>query len=316
MGSTLTQVSTHLVRQHRRARHRVPELATYAEHAATGTPPVRERAARGAVRLLERDVLAQADVEDALVARSFQTRRDGRLRRLRPEYDSLRIGTDRLLAFIETPDDRVDVAGLLTGLGRLLDSHLHDEWHTLLPLLAELSPEGAAPLVGLLPSAGAGLAGTLSRLYVPRSLDQVRDRLTGPGVRDVSARVETAAVAAARRTASRLAVPGAGSLRARVELVPIVSTARVTLLIGRLESSDIETVLAPVEFEVVLTPDGPGATAVELRHDIVPTRPLPSDVPAHDVTAAAVNALAGELALIGIGREPARIPPTANATSK
>lgn len=305
MESAIRQVSTHLVRQHRRLRRRLPELGTFAEVVADGPPPKAEGAARRALRFLEQEVLAQADVEDAVVASGLGRGRlpTGRLCRLQPEHDSLRIGTDRLRALVESPrDERLDVAGLLGGLGRLLRSHLDDEWQSLLPTLADLDEERAAPLVELTAAGSAESGSPLDRLYLPCGLDRVEDRLAGSGSSQVGPRVGSAAQAAARRAAIALGVPGGELLTVHVDVVPVVTSPRVTLLVGRLRSPEIETVVAPVEFEVTLIQDGPDSTALEIRHDLVPTRRLPPGVPAHDVTAAAVSALAGELALIGIDR--------------
>lgn len=313
MESAVRQVSTHILRQHRLVRRRLPDLATFAESADTATPVKRGAAARRALRILEQDVLAQADVEDAMVAsRLGQRPLTGGLRRLRPEHDALRLGTDRLRQFVESPEDEsLDVAGLLSGLGDLLRSHLDDEWHSLLPALAELDDERATSLVAMIEDGSSEDDGSLDRLHLPRTLERVTDRLAGSGLSQVAPRAEAAAEEAARRVAAGLAVPGAESLTVSVDLVPVVTSPRVVLLVGRLRSPQIETVLAPVEFEVTLVRDGPNATTMDLRHDVIPARSLPPDVPAHDITAAAVNALAGELALIGIDREPAPWAPAA-----
>ncbi len=304
MEPNVKQVSTHLVRQHRRVRRRLPELTAFADRAANGTSAQVQSAARGAVRLLERDVLGQADVEDALLATSSDETTERRLPHLLAEHDSIRTVADRLAVVAESADPRrVDVARLLGGLGQFLQRHLRVEWHTLLPLLAQLDDEHAAPLVRMLPVGRMEHDGSPERLHLPRPFEQVQERLTAVGLPHVGTRLESAAIVAARRVATRLAVPGGGSLSATVKVLEVVSSPRVTLLIGRLDSGDIETVLAPAEFEVMITRDGTGATTLELRHDLVATWPLPADALSRGITAAALNAMVGELALIGLDRE-------------
>lgn len=313
MDRTVAQISTHLVRQHRRVRRGLPDLASLAADATAGAEHQRQRAARHTVRFLEQEVLAQAEVEDALIDGALGQAPRLELGRLRPDHDSLRIAAGRLGEFTESPTPTFDVAGFLQGLRGLLTAHLDDEWRSLIPLLAHLDDDRADRLATLLGPPPTDRGEAVERLHLPTSFETAGERLSAWLRSSAVAPIVRSAEATVHRAARDLQVELRHPLDLRLDLVPVVAGRHVVLLVGRLHSAEMETVLAPVELEVALAREGT-ATTLEVRHSLVPARHLPNEAPAHRLTRAAVHALAGELALVGSGREPRPRPDTTTPT--
>ncbi len=53
-----------------------------------------------------------------------------------------------------------------------------------------------------------------------------------------------------------------------------------------------------MQFEVHISEDGPRRAVLGLRHDLVPSRPLPTITDARSLAAAAMGAIGGELAFV------------------
>ena len=289
------QVAMHVVRGHRSLRRRLPELGHLARTARdSDAQDVHVRTALTAGRFIEREVLVHADVEDAVV--DEVVRRHGQVgvaRRLQPQHDTLRDATARLLDFAEHPDDRIDVGGMVLGIGHLLTAHLDDEWQVLMPALGDLDETACGLCEPLMDAEGAVEPMPSGRLHVPTDLATADARLASH--RPVLARrMAATATAGVVRAAAGLGVPLREDLGLSVELVPAVRGRHVVMHVGRLHSAEIETVLSPVDFELVLTA-ADGHTLVELHHALSPRRPVPGDAPAHQLSAAAVHAAIGEL---------------------
>lgn len=291
-------VASHVVRHHRRLRGGLARFGALVDTAAAGQPDqVRHTAARQAVAFLDREVLAHADVEDALIgAVCRHATCHGHTDRLGPSHDTLREASAHLHALADEGDP-VRAAGVLAGTRTLLHSHLEDEWRELLPLLGRLDPDVAEDLHDRFDLAGGRQpSGRQVRTWLATDLSRATSALThsaGAWHRSVAAAVEHAV----ERAAAHQRVP-LGAPQVTVQLVPAVTGEHVTLFVGRLRSGEVETVLAPVDFEITLVRAGSDTTTLEMHHTLVPTRPLPDDVPAHDLTAVAVHALVGELAQV------------------
>ena len=299
MSALLGDVATHVVRQHRNLRRRLPDLRRLAHDAPDGDPRRRHRAAQAAVRFLDRDVLAHADVEDAVLddvcAGSMAC---GELNRLRPSHDTVRDADARLRAFVDQPDDRLQLPGFLLALHDLLVVHLDDEWRTLVPLFVDADERGIARLQDRYPAGLDRPASGAIRSYVPTAYEELVQRMRGRDLDVVARRLARAAQAAVRRAARSDALPLRDDLDLRLVLRPVVSSPHVTLIVGRLTSAELETVVAPVDVEITLTPGGPDGqwAMLELNHTLMTRRRLPSQAPAHDLTEIAIHAIVGELA--------------------
>lgn len=304
MSRLESQIATHVVRSHRSLRRRVPEFAALARMAdGPATEQVRLRAARNGVQLIDRHVLAQADVEDILVDRYLGGRPSrGDALRLQPQHDALRDASAHLHDYIEDAGERVDVGGMLHGVGDLLGRHLEDEWRVLVPALSALDGEADCTACESLVTTSASRPS--ARLYLPLSFTSSQHRLTRPPPW-LAARVCAAASVAAHRVARRLRVAIRPDLRFRLDLHPVVQSQHVGLYAGRLDTSELETVVSPVDFELVLSPLGEEFTELAAHHTLVPRRPLPADAPAREVTDAVFHAAIGELAGIAGDRSRA-----------
>lgn len=302
MTRTEAQVATHVIRSHRRLRRGLPELQRLATLADGPTHEhARIRAARSAARFLDRNVLAHADVEDAVVDRYLNGRATrGSAARLQPQHDTLREAGVRLHDYVEVPSESVDLAGLLQGTTQVLRAHMDDEWQILVPALSSLDDTGCAacePLVStsaLAPSA---------HVYLPLPFGRAQ-RLLTRRPHELRRRLAQVAAAAVRRQAHRVGVPVRDDLRLVIDLVPAVQAPHVGLHVGALRSGEMETVLSPLEFELALTDRGDSFTELEVHHVMTPVRPLPADAPAHELTDTALHAVVGELATIAGDRNP------------
>ena len=298
MGSLVGEVATHVVRHHRQLRGGLARFGAMVTAASTGDEAARHAAARHAVTYLDRDVLAHADVEDALVsAVSPPVSAQGRPVRLGPSHDTLRDASAHLHGLVDLADtDRA--GGVLAGTRDLLHAHLEDEWRELFPLLGRLDPAVAENLHDRFELAGHHRDPQPStRVWVGADLATVTARIAPRGGwprGPVVAAVEHAVARAATHRGVALQ-PDQGIA---VDLVAVVAAQDITLLVGRLRSREPEAILAPVDFEVALVRAGSDRTTIELRHTLVPQRSLPDDVPAHELTGVAVHALAGELAMV------------------
>lgn len=290
------RVATHVVRNHRSLRRRLPTLTRLAVRAADpGSEQARLRAAWQGAAFLDRDVLAHADVEDVLVDRYLDGRpQRGEAVRLQPQHDTLREASARLHDFVDSPSEALDVGGMLHGVAQVLDVHLDEEWRVLAPALSALDSAGCA---GCEPMEVADAAHPTARMYLPTPFAQAQRLLTRASS-GLGARAAVAASTAVRRLARQQGVPVREDPYVVVELAPCVQSEHVALHLGRLSSRELETVVTPVEFELVLSPRGDRFTELEVHHTLAPTRPVPPDAPAHELTAAAVHAMVGELAAI------------------
>ena len=300
MSRTTAQVATHVVRSHRALRRRLPHLHDLARRA---DQPAREdagvRAARHGAAFLDREVLAHADVEDEVLDRYLDgTPVRGAAVRLQPQHDTLREVSIGLHGHADAPTGRTDVAGLLHGVADMLHAHLDDEWQVLLPALSQLDPITCATSDAL---ATVTLARPSARLYLPAPRQAV-ERLLTRRSHGLQTRLAAAATDALQRSARRLGVPIREQLGLALDLAPAVQSPHVGLHVGSLRTQEIETVVSPVELELTLTPRGDSFTVLEVHHVLTPTRPLPSNAPAHELTDALVHAVIGELAGIAGAR--------------
>lgn len=296
MSPLVGTVASHVVAHHRQLRAGMAQFGAMVDTATTGRQDqVRRAATRRAVAFLDRDVLAHADVEDALVgAMCRHATCPGRVARLGPSHDTLREVSAHLHGLADE-GDTARAAGVLAGTHDLLHAHLEDEWRGLLPLLGHLDPAIAEDLHERFELAEDRSHGPRTRAWLAADLAAVTSALTpstGAWHRPIVAGVEHAV----ERAAVRRGVPLGASPAITVQLVPAVTGEHVTLLVGRLRSGELETVLAPVDFEIALVRAGADTTTLEMRHTLAPARPLPDDAPAHELTGVAVHALAGELA--------------------
>lgn len=302
MTALLGDVATHVLRQHRHLRRRLPDLRRLAQDSPENDPRRRHRTAKAAVRFLDRDVLAHADVEEAILddlcGRSMAC---GELNRLRPSHDTVRDADARLHAFVEQPDDRLQLPGFLLALHDLLVVHLDDEWQTLVPLFIDADERGIARLQDRFPAGLDRPASGANRSYVPTAYEDLVRQMRGRNLESVARRLARAAQVAVRRAARSDALPLRDDLGLRLDLRLAVSSPRVTLMVGHVRSAELETVLAPADVEITLTPGGDDGewTVLELNHTLTPRRRLPSDAPAHHLTEMAIHALVGELASFG-----------------
>ncbi len=296
MSPLVGRVASHVVRHHRQLRAGMAQFGALVDTATTGRQDqLRHTAARQAVTFLDREVLAHADVEDALVgAMCRRATCPGHVARLGPSHDTLREVSGHLHGLADE-GDTVRAAGVLAGTHDLLHAHLEDEWRGLLPLLGHLDPDVAEDLYDRFELADdRRLPGPRVRAWLAADLTAVTSALTPETAweRPIVAGVEHAL----ERAAARRGVPLLASPDVTVQIVPAVTGDHVTLLVGRLRSGELETVLAPVDFEIALVRAGNDTTTLEMRHTLAPARPLPDDVPAHELTDVAIHALAGELA--------------------
>lgn len=302
MSALLGDVATHVLRQHRHLRRRLPDLRRLAHDSPEDDPRRRHLTAKSAARFLDRDVLAHADVEEAvlddLCGRSMAC---GELNRLRPSHDTVRDADARLRAFVEQPDDRLQLPGFLLALHDLLVVHLDDEWRTLVPLFIDADERGIARLQDRFPAGLDRPVSGANRSYVPTAYEDLVRQMRGRALESVARRLARAAQVAVRRAARSDALPLRDDLGLRLDLRPAVSSPRVTLMVGRLRSAELETVLVPADVEITLTPGGDDGewTVLELNHTLTPRPRLPSDAPAHHLTEMAIHALVGELASFG-----------------
>lgn len=299
MNALLGDVASHVLRQHRHLRRRLPDLQRLAHDVPDGDVRRTHRAARAAVRFLDHDVLAHADVEEAVLdelCSDAVTCED--LNRLHPSHDTVRDADARLRAFVEHPDGSLHLPGFLLGLHDLLAVHLDDEWRTLVPLFADADVRGIARLQDRFPAGLDHPDPSGIRSYVPTPYDRFARRTRRGELATVAAHLARAAQDAVRRAATFDGLPLRAHPGLRLDLHPIVSSPRVTLLVGRVSSTELETVLAPADLEITATPgDDDGTwTLLEIHHTLTPRRPLPADAPAHHLTEIAVHALAGEWA--------------------
>lgn len=286
-----TQVATHMVRNHRSLRRRLPELTQLAHDSHTSAPR-RVDAARRAADLLDSDVLVQADVEDVLVQQYLEGRATkGAAARLLPQHDTLREAHARLHGYAQDPQESTDVAGLLEAVRLVLRTHLDDEWQVLAHALSRLD----GPACSVCEPVAADAPRPSARLYLPVPFETAQRLLTRQP-RDLRGRAAAAADATVRRLATHQDVPLRRDLGMDVSLVPMVRSGRVGLYVGQLRSDELETVISPVDFELVLSPHGDDVTMLEVHHLATPGRPLPDDVPAQGLTEAALHAVVGELA--------------------
>ena len=302
MSAFLGDVATHVVRQHRHVRRRLPDLRRLAHDAPDGDPRRRHRAAKAAVRLLDKDVLAHADIEEALLddlcGASVAC---GELNGLRPSHDTLRDADARLRGFVDQPDDRLQLPGFLLALHDLLVVHLDDEWRTFVPLFVDADERGIARLQDRFPAGLDRPTSNAIRSYVPTSFENLVQRTRGRDMDLIARRLARAADAAIRRAASSDALPLRDDLGLRLNLRTAVSSPRILLMVGRLTSAELETVVAPVDVEITFAPGGDDGewTTLELNHSLTPHHRLPSDAPAHYLTEIATHAIVGELASWG-----------------
>lgn len=294
----LGDVATHVVRQHRQLRRRLPDLRRLVHDTPQQDPRRRHRAAKSAVRFLDREVLAHADVEEVVLDELCgESMACGELNRLRPSHDTVRDADARLRAFVDHPDDHLQLPGLLLALHELLVVHLDDEWRTLVPLF-DADERGMARLQDRFPAGMDRLTSDSTRSYVATAYEDLVQRTRRRNLDVFARRLARAAETAVRRAAQSDALPVRDELDLQLELHTIVAGPHVTLMIGRLTSAELETVLAPVDVEITLTPGGDDGewTLLELNHTLTPRRPLPSDAPAHHLTEIAIHGIVGELA--------------------
>lgn len=302
MSVLLGDVAAHVLRQHRHLRQRLPDLRRLAHDSSGENLRRRRRAAQQALRFLDGDVLAHADVEEAvlddLCGRPVNC---GELTLLRPSHDTIRDADARLRAFVEQPDD-LEVPGFLLALHDLLAVHLDDEWRTLVPLFLDADERGIARLQDRFPAGVDRPPSDAVHSYVPTSYQDLLQRTRmGDDLDPVSRRLARAAEAAVRRAARSRVLLLRDDLGMRLDLRQAVSSPRVTLVVGQLTSAELETVLAPVDVEITLTPGGDDGewTLLELRSTPTPRRRLPRDAPAHHLTEIAIHAIVGEFASWG-----------------
>lgn len=295
-------VSTQLLRQHRRLRRRLPDLARLARPADETT--VRD-AARQAIEILDREVLAHADLEDAVVD-AAPAMRPTDAGRLRPCHDSLREATWRLRSRAEGDQPSLAVPGLIGAVRDLLAVHLEDEWRTLAPLLGQLDERRAAALAALLPD-HRGPGERELRAILPVSFDAVLAALTAP-----HRALECALAAAAEGAVSRAARGDAVVCRPHVELVLAVTGPRLLLLAGRLTLAGLPEPGSVQEFDAAFSPRRDGVTDLAIHH-ASPSQPRRH--PHDDRAVTAVAALAGALGAIAAGRRPP-VPTTVHPTGR
>lgn len=290
-----SQVATHVVRSHRSLRRQLPDVVRLGDIADDASESMRVRAAKQAGRFLDRKVLAHADIEDVLVDRYLDGPASrGSAARLQPQHDTLRAASVHLHDFVDAPTDDVGVAGMIRAVGDTLHGHLDDEWRVLVPALSTLdgpSCNVCEPLVAEISSRPT------ARFYLPGSFASA-DRLLTRWPRQVRARVSAAAAATIRRRANHLGLPLRRDLDVVVELVPVLRSPHVSFYVGRLRSRELETMVSPVDIELVVSPQGDRFVQLEAHHTLTPARALPVDAPAHQLTHAAVHAVVGELATI------------------
>ena len=300
MSHMQSQVASHLVRNHRRLRRRLPDLHRQARLTEGPTPDhMRMGAANHALMFLDREVLAQADVEDQVVDRYLDGRATrGSAARLLPQHDTLREAAAGLHDYVEIPTESTDVAGMLHGITGVLRQHLQDEWTVLLPALSRLTETACATCEPLATS--TLLERPSARVHLPMSFENAQ-RLITQHPAELRTRLSEAAVATIRRHAQRLDIQVRDDLRLLIDLVPAVQSEKLGLHVGTMEVAELETVVSPVEFELTFSPLGEGFTELEAHHVLTPHRPLPDDAPAHELTQAAFHAMVGELAAIAGG---------------
>lgn len=311
MTPSAPHITTRVVRNHRSLRRRLPELALLADVANGPTEATRVRAARHAVRFLDRSVLAQADLEDVLVDRHLDghpTR--GREARLRPQHDTLRDASAHLHDYVDAPTEHTHVAGLLRGVSDILQAHLDDELGVLLASLRALDMTtltACEPLLGT-----AAPPRPTARIHLPLPFE-VAERRVAQWSLPLQTRVAGAAATTIRRLAGRsgrLQLPDDFGIT--VDLAVAVQTDRVGLHVGRMRTLGADDVISPVEFEVVLSPGQDRFTELEVHHVTMPRHPLPPmtvppatvppDTIQGELTDAAIHAVVGELASIVAGR--------------
>lgn len=295
-------VSTHLLRQQRRLRRRLPDLARLARPADETT--VRD-AAREAIGILDGEVLAHADLEDAVVDAAPATRATD-AGRLRPCHESLREATWRLRAHAEGDQPSLAVPGLVGAVRDLLAVHLDDEWRTLAPLLGHLDERRAATLAAFLPE-HHGTGERALRAILPVPFDEVLAALTAP-----SRALERALAAAAEGAVSRGARGDAVVCRPHVELVRAVTGPCLLLLAGRLTLAGLPEPGSIQEFDAAFSPRRDGVTDLTINH---PSPSRPRRHPHDDRAVTAVAALAGALGAIAAGRRPL-VPTTLDPTGR
>lgn len=311
MNPSEPQITTRVVRTHRSLRRRLPDLTLLADVADGPAEQTRVRAARHAVRFLDRSVLAQADLEDVLVDRHLDghpTR--GSAARLRPQHDTLREASARLHDYVDAPTEHTHVAGLLRGVGTILQVHLDDELGVLLDSLANLDATTLTACEALLGAAAP--ARPTARVHLPMSFETAERRLARWPLH-LQTRVAGAAATTIRRLADRAGhLPLPDDFGITVDLAVAVQTDRVGLHVGRLRNHGTDHVISPVEFEVVLSPGRDRFTTLEVHHatvlrdpgapGTVPAGSIPRDTLQAELTAAAIHAVVGELASIVAGR--------------
>ena len=299
MSVLLGDVAAHVFRQHRHLRQRLPDLRRLAHDSSGENPRRRHRAAKAALRFLDADVLAHADVEEAVLDElCLGPATCGELTLLRPSHDTVRDVEARLQVFVEQPDD-LELPGFLLALHDLLAVHLDDEWRTLAPLFLDADERAIARLQDRFPAGVARPPSDAVHSYVPTSYqDLVQRTRMGDNLEPVARRLARAVEDAVRRAARSRALPLRDDLGMRLDLRQAVSSPRVTLIVGHLTSAELETVLAPVDVEITLKPGGDedGWTLLELRYTLTPRHRLPRDAPAHHLAEIAIHAIIGELA--------------------
>lgn len=260
-------------------------------------PPAAERA----LRFVEHQVVPLANLEDALVA-SVGSPRSAQATASSSDlgHEEIHHAAAQLTALLKgrRPNQR-EIAARLRDLNQRLTRHLHAEWDTLLPQLAHLDAATATRIEAMLPAVRPVGTGPVHQLYVPRSIDVVRDRLFDVGSgRDVVTQLTAAAQDAARRAVTRGVHGGPLDLRLSVELRPTAFNDDATLVVGRLRSPAPEATVSPVQFEVVITREAAHRTRLAVRYDAIPTHPLSPDASTHQVIPTTMGALSGEMAFI------------------
>lgn len=291
------QFATRIVQDRRALRRGLPHLRRLARQAALAEDAAVVTAGRAAA-FLDREVLAQADVEDALLdgylANSAST---AVATLLQPQHDTLRAVSSRLWDHTDAPDGGADVGGLLDAVHSLLRRHLDDEWLVLRPALEAMPHHACSTCDTIAPDPDP--ARPAARLHLPAPYASTAP-LLGRRLDEARRRVEVAAGLAVRRRARIAGLSVSSDVRVDAVLTGAVASPHVSLFVGRLECAGTPTSIVPVEFEVVLTPNGDHGTLLEVHAVLDP--PAGDDDRRRLLSGAAVDAAAAELAQGALGR--------------